>query len=219
VYSVLGITLEGKKEILGIWVTETESASFWASVCNELKNRGVQDILITCHDNLKGFSGAINSVFPRTEQQLCIIHQIRNSTKYVSYKDLKAIISDLKAIYQAPSEDDALYRLEQFGEKWNKKYPQIYKSWVDNWTELSTFFKYPEEVRRLIYTTNAVEGFHRMLRKYTKTKTTYPSDESVKKSVYLSITEIAKKWNMPIRDWGIIMGQLSIFFEERLSVA
>jgi transposase-like protein len=219
VYSVLGITLEGKKEILGIWITETESASFWAAVCNELKNRGVQDILITCHDNLKGFSSAINSVFPRTEQQLCIIHQIRNSTKYVSYKDLKSIIFDLKAIYQAPSEDDALYRLEEFGEKWNKKYPQIYKSWVDNWTEISTFFKYPDEVRRLIYTTNAVEGFHRMLRKYTKTKTTYPSDEAVKKSVYLSIAEIAKKWNMPIRDWGIIMGQLSIFFEERLSAA
>jgi len=219
VYSVLGITLEGKKEILGIWVTENESASFWAAVCNELKNRGVQDILISCHDNLKGFSGAINSVFPKTEQQLCIIHQIRNSTKYVSYKHLKAIIADLKRIYQAPSEDDALYRLEEFGEKWNTKYPQIYKSWLDNWTELSTFFKYPDEVRRLIYTTNSVEGFHRMLRKYTKTKTTYPSDESVKKSVYLSIEEIAKKWSMPIRDWGIIMGQLSIFFEDRLSAA
>jgi transposase-like protein len=219
VYSVLGITLEGKKEILGIWVTENESASFWAAVCNELKNRGVQDILITCHDNLKGFSSAINSVFPKTEQQLCIIHQIRNSTKYVSYKNLKTIMSDLKTIYQAPSEDDALYRLEGFGEKWNKNYPQIYKSWVDNWTELSTYFKYPDEVRRLIYTTNAVEGFHRMLRKYTKTKTTYPSDEAVKKSVYLSIEEIARKWSMPIRDWGIIMGQLSIFFEERLTAA
>ena len=219
VYSVLGITLEGKKEILGIWVTENESASFWAAVCNELKNRGVQDILITCHDNLKGFSGAINTVFPKTEQQLCIIHQIRNSTKYVSYKDLKPIMAGLKAIYHAPSEDDALYRLEEFGEKWNKKYPQIYKSWTENWAELSTFFKYPDEVRRLIYTTNAVEGFHRMLRKYTKTKTTYPSDEAVKKSVYLSIEEISKKWGLPIRDWGIIMGQLSIFFEDRLSAA
>jgi transposase-like protein len=219
VYSVLGVTLEGKKEILGIWITENESASFWATVCNELKNRGVQDILISCHDNLKGFSNAINSVFPKTEQQLCIIHQIRNSTKYVSYKDLKAIMADLKAIYRAPSEGDGLYHLEEFGEKWNNKYPQIYKSWADNWTDLSTFFKYPEEVRRLIYTTNSVEGFHRMLRKYTKTKTTYPSDEAVKKSVYLSIGEISKKWSMPIRDWGIIMGQLSIFFEDRLSAA
>lgn len=217
VYSVLGITLEGKKEILGIWITENESASFWTTVCNELKNRGVIDILITCHDNLAGFSDAINAVFPKAEQQLCIIHQIRNSTKYVSYKDLKAVMADLKKIYNAPAEDDALYRLEEFGEKWNKKYPQIYKSWVQNWADLATFFKYPDEVRRLIYTTNAVEGFHRMLRKYTKTKTTYPTDEAVKKSVYLSIEEISRKWNMPIRDWGIIMGQLSIFFEERLS--
>ena len=216
VYSVLGITLEGKKEILGIWVTENESASFWATVCNELRNRGVSDILISCHDNLKGFSDAINSAFPKTEQQLCIIHQIRNTTRYVSYKDLKSVTADLKAIYQAASEDDALYRLEEFGEKWNKKYLQIYKSWTDNWFELSTFFKFPEEVRKIIYTTNAVEGFHRMLRKYTKTKTTYPSDESVKKSVYLSIEEISKKWSMPIRDWGIIMGQLCIFFEKRL---
>lgn len=217
VYSVLGINLEGKKEILGIWISETESASFWTCVCNELKNRGVQDILLTCHDNLSGFSGAINTVFPKTEQQLCIIHQIRNSTKYVSYKDIKSVVADLKLIYRAPSEDDALYHLEEFGEKWNKKYPQIYKSWNQNWADLATFFKYPEEVRRLIYTTNSVEGFHRMLRKYTKTKTTYPSDEAVKKSVYLSIEEITKKWSMPVRDWGIIMGQLSIFFEDRLS--
>jgi len=217
VYTVLGITLEGKKEILGIWITENESASFWTTVCNELKNRGVSDILISCHDNLRGFSDAINAVFPKTEQQLCIIHQIRNSTKYVSYKDIKVVMADLKKIYQAPSEDDALYRLEEFGENWNKKYPQIYKSWTENWTDLSTFFKYPDEVRRLIYTTNTVEGFHRMLRKYTKTKTTYPSDEAVKKSVYLSIEEISRKWSMPIKDWGIIMGQLMIFFEDRLS--
>ncbi len=217
VYSVLGITLEGRKEILGIWITESESASFWTTVCNELKNRGVQDILITCHDNLSGFSDAINTVFPKAEQQLCIIHQIRNSTKYVSYRDLKPVMADLKQIYHAPSEEIALSKLVDCGEKWNPKYPQIYKSWEKNWSELSTFFKYPEEVRKLIYTTNAVEGFHRMLRKYTKTKTTYPSDESVKKSVYLSIEEISKKWSMPIRDWGIIMGQLSIFFEERLS--
>lgn len=217
VYSVLGINLEGKKEILGIWISETESASFWTCVCNELKNRGVQDILLTCHDNLSGFSSAINTVFPKTEQQLCIIHQIRNSSKYVSYKDIKSVVADLKLIYRAPSEDDALYHLEEFGEKWNKKYPQIYKSWNQNWADLATFFKYPEEVRRLIYTTNSVEGFHRMLRKYTKTKTTYPSDEAVKKSVYLSIEEITKKWSMPVRDWGIIMGQLSIFFEDRLS--
>ncbi|MFB5764137.1 IS256 family transposase [Paenibacillus medicaginis] len=214
-YTVLGINMDGKKEILGMWLSETESASFWTTVCNELKNRGVQDILIACRDNLSGFSHAIRTVFPKTEQQLCIIHQIRNSTKYVSYKDLKPIMADLKAIYQAPSEDDALYHLEVFAEKWDSKYPQILKSWKENWAELSTFFKYPNEVRRLIYTTNSVEGFHRMLRKYTKTKTNYPSDDALKKSIYLSIEEISKKWTMPHRDWGIIVGQLLIFFEDR----
>jgi transposase-like protein len=216
-YTVLGINMDGKKEILGIWISENESASFWATVVNEMKNRGINDILIACHDNLNGLSTAINSVFPKTEQQLCIIHQIRNSTKYVSYKDLKPIMIDLKAVYQAPCEDDALYHLEEFAEKWDKKYPQITKSWRNNWSELSAYFKYPKDVRRLIYTTNAVEGFHRMLRKFTKTKTTFPSDEALKKSIYLSIMEIEKKWELPLRDWGIIMGQMSIFFEERLT--
>jgi transposase-like protein len=216
-YTVLGVTMEGRKEILGMWITENESASFWASVCNELRNRGVEDILITCRDNLSGFSQAIEAAFPKTEQQLCIIHQIRNSTRYVSYKDLKAVMADLKAIYQAPTEDDALYHLEEFKDNWGKKYPQIAKSWEDNWAALSAYFKYPAEVRRLIYTTNAVEGFHRMLRKYTKTKTVFPSDDSLKKSIYLSIQEITKKWSIPVQNWGIIMGQLSIFFEERLS--
>ncbi len=216
-YTVLGVTMDGMKEILGIWISENESASFWTTVCNELKNRGVNDILISCHDNLTGLSTAINTVFAKTEQQLCIIHQIRNSTKYVSYKDLKPIMADLKAIYKATNEENALYYLEEFTEKWDKKYPQISKSWRDNWSELSTFFKYPEEVRRLIYTTNAVEGFHRMLRKFTKTKTTFPSDDSLKKSIYLSIDEISKKWSMPIANWGIIMGQLLIFFDDRLS--
>jgi putative transposase len=184
-----------------------------------LRNRGVEDILICCRDNLSGFSTAIEAAFPKTEQQLCIIHQIRNSTRYVSYKDLKAVMADLKAIYQAPCEDDALYHLEEFKERWNKRYPQIGKSWEDNWAALSTFFKYPDEVRRLIYTTNAVEGFHRMLRKYTKTKTVFPTDESLKKSIFLSIQEISKKWTMPVKDWAIIMGQLCIFFEERLQAA
>jgi len=218
-YTVLGVGMDGKKEILGIWISENESASFWATVVNELKNRGVNDILIACHDNLSGLSTAINSIFPKTEQQLCIIHQIRNSTKYVSYKDLKPVMSDLKKIYQAPSEDDALYNLEEFGENWSKKYPQIYKSWNENWSELSAYFKYPDDVRRLIYTTNAVEGFHRMLRKFTKTKTTFPSDDSLKKSIYLSILEIEKKWGLPVRNWGTIIGQMMIFFEERLQAA
>jgi len=216
VYSVLGIGMDGRKEILGIWISDNESASFWTTVCNELKNRGVQDILIACRDNLSGFSTAIETVFPKTQQQLCVIHQIRNSTKYVSYKDLKPLMADLKMVYQAVSEDDALFHLEELREKWGKKYPQILKSWDDNWAELSTYFKYPDEVRRLIYTTNAVEGFHRMLRKYTKNKVIYPTDDSVRKSVYLSIMEITKKWSMPVRDWGTIIGQLTIFFDDRL---
>jgi len=216
VYTVLGITMDGRKEILGIWIGENESASFWTAVLNELKNRGVEDILIACRDNLAGFGTAIETVFPKTEQQLCVIHQIRSSTKYVSYKDIKELMADLKRVYGAPTFDDAEFRLEELREKWGKKYPQILKSWDTNWVELSTYFKYPQEVRTLIYTTNAVEGFHRMLRKFTKTKTIYPTDDSVRKSVFLSIQEISKKWTMPIRDWGIIIGQLMIFFDDRL---
>ena len=214
-YTVLGLTMDGRKEILGIWLSENESASFWTTVLNELKNRGVQDILIACRDNLSGFSNAIETVFPHTEQQLCVIHQIRNSTKYVSYKDLKEVMGDLKLVYGAPTLDDAEYRLEEFRDKWGTKYPQILKSWDANWTELSTYFKYPQEVRTIIYTTNAVEGFHRQLRKFTKNKTIFPTDDAVRKSVYLAITEISKKWTMPIRDWGRIIGQLTIFFESR----
>lgn len=191
-YTVLGINLDGRKDILGIWLSDSESASFWLSVCNDLKNRGVEDIFIACRDNLSGFSRAIETVFPHAEQQLCVIHQIRNSTKYVPYKDIKELMSDLKLVYGARTLEDAEYRLEEFREKWGKKYPQILKSWDANWTELTTYFKYPEEVRRLIYTTNTVEGFHRMLRKYTKTKSVFPTDESVRKSIYLSIKEISK---------------------------
>lgn len=216
VYSVLGINFEGIKEVLGLWISENESASFWLSVCNELKNRGVQDILIACHDNLPGFSSAIQTVFPHSEQQLCIIHQIRNSTKFVSYKDLKSLLADLKQVYGAPTLESAEYNLEVFREKWNKKYPQILKLWDKNWAELSTYFKYPEEIRKLIYTTNSVEGFHRQLRKFTKTKTIFPNDDALKKSVFLSIREITKKWSLPIPNWGIIIGQLTIFFEDRV---
>ena len=218
-YTVLGINMEGRKEILGMWMSENESASFWATVCSELRNRGVQDIMIVCRDNLSGFSDAIAAAFPKAEQQLCVIHQIRNSTKYVPYKDLKPVMAGLKLVYGAPSLDDAEYRLEEFREEWGKKYPQILKSWDANWAELSTYFKYPQEVRTLIYTTNAVEGFHRMLRKFTKTKAVYPSDDAVRKSVYLSIQEISKKWTLPIRDWGCIIGQMMIFFEDRLQCA
>jgi len=217
VYSVLGIDTDGKKDILGIWISETESASFWTAVFNEMKNRGIKDILIACHDNLSGLANAISTAFPKTQSQLCIIHMIRNSTKYVSHKDLKTLMADLKKVYGAVSEDAALYALEEFSEKWNSKYPQIYKSWESNWSDLSVFFKFPAEMRRLIYTTNAVEGFHRMLRKFTKTKTNFPTDDSLKKSIYLSIKEISKKWNQPIRDWGIIIGQFIMFYEDRFT--
>jgi putative transposase len=215
VYSVLGVNMDGRKEILGFWMSDNENASFWLSVCNDLKNRGVQDIFIACRDNLSGFSTAIETVFPKTEQQLCVIHQIRNTTKYVSSKEIKPLMEDLKRVYGAPTLDDAEYRLEEFRDKWEGRYPQILKSWDTNWAALSTYFKYPEEVRRMIYTTNAVEGYHRMLRKFTKNKVIFPTDDSVRKSVYLSVQEISKKWTMPVRDWGIIIGQLMVFFEDR----
>jgi len=217
VYSVLGIDTDGKKDILGIWISETESASFWTVVFNEMRNRGVKDILIACHDNLSGFSNALTTAFPKAENQLCIIHMIRNSTKYVSYKEIKEVMADLKKIYGAVSEEAALYALEEFHEKWSGKYPQIYKSWEANWTDLSGFFKYPEEMRRLIYTTNTVEGFHRMLRKFTKTKTNFPTDDALRKSIYLSVREISRKWNQPIHNWGIIIGQFMMFYEERFT--
>ena len=216
VYSVLGVTVEGKKEILGIWISESESASFWTSVFNDLKNRGVKDILIACHDNLAGFSKALETVFPRTESQLCIVHQIRNSLNFVSWKDRKALAADLKLIYSAATLDDAEYQLEVFREKYGQRFPYILKSWDENWPELSVFFKYPEAVRRLIYTTNPVEGFHRMLRKYTKTRTLFPTDEALIKSIYMSIQEINKKWTASVRDWTEIWGQFTIFYEDRL---
>jgi putative transposase len=216
VYSVLGVSVEGKKDILGIWVAESESASFWASVFNDIKNRGVKDVLIACHDNLTGFSKALETVYPRTENQLCVVHQIRSSLAFVNYKDRKAAEADLKLIYTAANLDDAAYQLEVFREKYDQKYPYILKSWDKNWAELSVFFKYPDAVRRLIYTTNPVEGFHRMLRKYTKTKTMFPTDDSLIKSIYMSIQEINKKWTASVRDWTEIWGQLTIFFEDRL---
>lgn len=216
VYTVLGIDMEGQKDILGFWLSENESASFWASVCNDLKNRGIQDIFIACHDNLKGLSAAINASFPQCQQQLCIVHQIRSSTRFVPHKDRKAVCADLKKIYGAVNLDDAEYAKEEFREKWDQKYPSILRSWDENWADLVTFFEYSPEIRRLVYTTNAVEGFHRMLRKYTKTKTIFPTDDAVRKAVYLSIKEISKKWTQPIRNWGLIFSQIVIFFEKRL---
>ena len=215
-YSVLGITTDGQKDILGIWIGENENASFWLGVCNELKSRGVSDILIACKDGLSGFSEAITTVFPQTEIQLCVIHQIRNSLKYVSYKDQKAIMTDLKTVYQALTLEEAEMAFATFKEKWGKKHPIVIRSWENNWLELTTYFRYPHEIRRMIYTTNIIEGYHRQLRKVTKTKTAYPSDEALRKIIYLATADAAKKWTMPLRNWTDCISQLAIYFEGRL---
>ena len=217
VYSVLGINMEGHKEILGTWISENESASFYASICSDLQSRGVKDIFIACHDNLTGLCNAINSVFPKTKNQLCIVHQIRNSCKFVPYKDRKAVCADLKKIYGAVNLDDAEFAKEEFREKWNKKYPNILKSWDKNWAELTVFFEYPQEIRKIIYTTNAVEGYHRMVRKFTKSKSIFPTDDAIRKVVYMSVSEISKKWTMPVRDWGLAYAQFMIYFEDRFA--
>ena len=217
VYIAIGLDLDGRKDVLGMWVGENESARFWATILNGLRNRGVEDIFIACTDNLTGFDTAIHAVFPETEIQNCMIHQLRNSSKYVSYKDLKALTSDLKAVYAAVDEQAALDALETFAQNWDNKYPKIAKSWQENWTNLSTYFKYPQEVRRLIYTTNTIEGFNRQLRKVTKSKTVFPSDDSRLKMLYLAMVDITKKWTGHRQDWGQIHSQLEIFFEERLA--
>lgn len=219
VYIALGIDMDGKKDVIGMYVGENEGAKFWLSIINGLKNRGVQDILIACVDGLNGFPQAIEAAYPKTEIQQCIIHQIRNTTNYVSYKDLKKLMADLKMVYAAPDEAAALEELESFGEKWNSKYPKIYKSWSERWATLSTYFKYPNEVRKLIYTTNAIEGFNRQLRKVTKSKTVFPSDDSLLKMLYLATMDITKKWTGRRRDWSQIRAQLEIYFEERLEKA
>ena len=216
VYIAIGINMEGIKEVLGMWVGENESAKYWLSILNGLKNRGVEDILIACVDGLTGFDNAIEAVYPKTEIQQCIIHQIRNTTRFVSYKDIKALMADLKRVYAAVDEETALYELEAFGEKWNGKYPKIAQSWETNWPKLSTYFKYPQEVRTLIYTTNAIEGFNRQLRKVTKSKSVFPTDDSLLKMLYLAMMDITKKWTGKRRDWGIIHSQLEVFFADRL---
>ena len=217
-YSVLGINLSGHKEVLGLWIGENESASFWLGVCNDLKNRGVEDILIVSKDGLTGFSEAIRTVFPKTQIQLCVIHQIRNSLKYVSYKDQKALMADLKKVYQALTLEDAEYNFLEFKEKWGKKHPIVIRSWENNWLELTAFFAYPPEIRKIIYTTNIVEGYHRQLRKVTKTKTAYPTDDALRKILYLATEEAAKKWTMPIKEWQNCLGQFMIYFEDRLVI-
>lgn len=216
VYIAIGIDMSGRKDVLGMYVGENESAKFWLSIMNGLKNRGVEEILNTCVDGLTGFPQAIEAVYPHAEIQQCIIHQIRNSTKYVSYKDLKPLMADLKLVYAAPDESAAMDYLEEFADKWDAKYPKISKSWKEHWPNLSTYFKYPEAVRRIIYTTNTIEGFNRQLRKVTKSKTVFPSDDSLLKMLYLAMMDITKKWTGHRQDWGRIHSQLEIYFEERL---
>ena len=216
VYIALGINLDGKKDVLGMWVGENESAKYWTTVLNGLKNRGVEDLFIACTDNLTGFSAAIGAVFPKTEIQNCIIHQLRNSSKYVSYKDIKELMADLRSVYAAVDEPAALDALDAFSTKWETKYPKISRSWRENWANLSTYFKYPQEVRRLIYTTNSIEGFNRQLRKVTKTRSVFPTDDSLFKMLYLAMVDITKKWTGRQRDWSKIHAQLSIYFAERM---
>jgi len=216
VYIAIGISADGKKDVLGMWVGENESAKFWMSVMNSLKSRGVDDILIACIDGLSGFTNAIEAVYPQTKIQQCIIHQIRNSTKYVSYKDIKALMLDLKSVYGAVDEKAAYSALESFGQTWDKKYPKISESWHRNWANLTTYFEYSPDVRKLIYTTNAIEGFNRQLRKVTKSKSVFPTDDSLLKMLYLATVDITKKWIGTRNDWYQIRLQLEIAFPQRL---
>ena len=216
VYIAIGIDLDGRKDVLGMWVGENESAKYWAGILNSLRNRGVEDIFIVCTDNLTGFSTAIEAVYPKTDIQNCIIHQLRNSSKYVSYKDLKALMADLKSVYSAPDEESALSALDRFSEIWDKKYPKISKSWRENWANLSTYFKFPTEIRKLIYTTNTIEGFNRQLRKVTKTRSVFPTDDSLFKILYLAMKDITKKWTGKRVDWNQIRMQLAIYYTDRI---
>jgi putative transposase len=217
IYNIMGINESGYKEILGFYACESEGAHFWLSVLNDLKTRGVNDILIACIDGLKGFPEAINTAFPKTEVQLCVVHQIRNSLKNVASKNQKEFMVDLKTVYQASSKDTAEYNLLQLEEKWGTKYPMVIKSWQQNWENLSTYFKYSAEVRRLIYTTNPIEGFHRQVRKYTKTKGSFTSENALFKLVFCAIKQITAKWNMPIPNWALTISQLDIYFPDRLN--
>jgi len=216
VYICLGYTLEGYKDILGIWVDEAEGAKFWLSICNDLKNRGVKKILIACMDGLKGLPQAIKTVFPTVDIQTCIVHQIRNSIKYIASKDKKAFMKDLKEVYKAPTEDLALAQLDNLKEKWGSNYGMVIDSWYNNWNNLDTFFKFSPQIRKLIYTTNVLEGFNRQVRKFTKVRTIFPTDESLNKCVYLAIMEIMEKWTQPIHNWGTTLAELSLYFEEQL---
>lgn len=217
VYLALGVNMEGHKELLGLWLSENEGAKFWLNVLTELQNRGVKDILIACVDGLKGFPDAISTAFPDTQIQLCIVHMVRNSVKYVSWKDYKSVTADLKQIYKSATEEEALLALDQFADRWDEKYPQISKSWRSHWHNLNTLFGYPEDIRRAIYTTNAIESLNSVIRKAVKKRKLFPTDDSAMKVIYLAIREASKKWTMPIHNWKLAMNRFMIEFEDRLA--
>jgi transposase-like protein len=217
IYLALGVNMEGHKELLGLWISENEGAKFWLRVLTELQNRGVKDILIACVDGLKGFPDAINAVYPNTQIQLCIVHMVRNSMRYVPWKDYKAVAADLKKIYQATTEEEALLELDQFADKWDPKYPQISRSWHAHWENLNTLFNYPQDIRKAIYTTNAIESLNSVIRKAIKKRKLFPSDDAATKVVYLATQNASKKWTMPIRNWKSALNRFMIEFEDRLS--
>ena len=216
IYLAVGLRTDGKKEVLGMWLGKNESAAFWMKVLTDLRTRGVDDILITVTDNLNGFTETVTSVFPKSDTQICVIHQIRNSTKYVVWKDKKQFTADMKQIYTAPNKEAAAVALEDFKKKWNSKYSYAVESWYRNWDKLTVFLEFPVEIRKIIYTTNLIENLNGKIRKYTKNKLSFPTDNAVKKSVYLAIREITKKWTLPIRNWGVILNQFIIIFEDRI---
>lgn len=216
IYLALGINMDGQKELLGMWLSENEGSRFWLNVLTELQNRGVKDILIACVDGLKGFPDAIQTAFPQTQIQLCIVHMVRNSVKYVPWKDYKPVTADLKRIYQSVTEEEALLALQAFSERWDDKYPQISKSWHAHWDNLNTLFNYPEDIRKAIYTTNAIESLNSVIRKVIKKRKLFPTDDSAKKVIYLAIQEASKKWTMPIRNWKAALNRFMIEFEDRL---
>jgi len=218
IYIAVGLQQDGKKDVLGLWLGKNESAAFWMSVLTDLKARGVQDILITATDNLNGFTETIKTVFPQSATQICVVHQIRNACKYVVWKDRKEFARDMKDIYGAPNREAAAIALDSLDKKWNSKYSYAIKSWRNNWDELTVFFDFPIEIRKIIYTTNLIENLNGKIRKYTKNKMSFPTDDAVMKSVYLAIKEATKKWTMPIRDWGTILNQFMIIFEDRLKL-
>ena len=216
VYICLGYTMEGYKDILGLWVDEAEGAKFWLGICNDLKNRGVKEILIACMDGLKGLPQAIQTVFPSANIQTCIVHQIRNSIKYIASKDKKSFMKDLKEVYKAATEELALAQLDKLKETWGNSYGMVIDSWYNNWNNLSTFFDFSPRIRKMIYTTNALEGFNRQVRKYTKSRTIFTTDESLNKCVYLATMEIMEKWTQPVPNWGATLAELTLFFTEEL---